>query len=156
LHSQYDNGSYSREGKIHEREPLLINPEDAALRDISSGDTVRIFNDRGACLAGAVVSGDLRAGVVALATGAWFDPVDPGVSGTLERHGNPNVLTADRGTSRLAQGSTAGTTLVQVERAVDDESLAPRPFEPPATLDHSETSVLLGRRSGDGRGETTR
>ena len=42
-------------------------------------------------------------GVVVMATGAWFDPRDA----ALERHGNPNVLTRDEGTSRLAQGCSA-------------------------------------------------
>lgn len=39
-----------------------------------------------------------------MATGAWYDPDDPAASAPLERHGNPNVLTADIGTSRLSQG----------------------------------------------------
>jgi biotin/methionine sulfoxide reductase len=39
------------------------------------GDVVRAFNERGACLAGAVLTDDLRTGVVTLPTGAWFDPV---------------------------------------------------------------------------------
>jgi hypothetical protein len=33
-------------------------------------------------------------------TGAWFDPAE---DGTLERHGNPNILTLDKGSSKLAQ-----------------------------------------------------
>jgi len=37
-------------------------------------------------------------------------------SGTLDRHGNPNVLTLDKGTSKLAQGPISQTTLVEVER----------------------------------------
>ena len=50
--------------------------------------------------------------VVALPDGAWFG--DPG--GNLDPHGNPNVLTLDVGTSRLAQGSSAHTALVEVAR----------------------------------------
>lgn len=52
-------------------------------------------------------------GVVQLSTGAWFDP---DVDLELERHGNPNVLTEDRGTSRLAQGPIAQSCLVQLEK----------------------------------------
>jgi biotin/methionine sulfoxide reductase len=69
-----------------------------------------------------------------LATGAWFDPVEPGNPGSLDKHGNANVLTLDRGTSRLAQGSSAQTTLVQIERFLGE----PPPvtaFEPPILLD---------------------
>ncbi|NIP88752.1 MAG: molybdopterin oxidoreductase, partial [Gammaproteobacteria bacterium] len=54
-------------------------------------------------------------GVVQLSTGAWYDPAEPGVEGTLCKHGNPNVLTRDVGTSRIGQGPSAHTTLVEVE-----------------------------------------
>jgi len=47
---------------------------------------------------------------VSLCTGAWFDPGEDGV----ERQGNPNILTRDKGTSNLGQGSTAHTTMVQI------------------------------------------
>ncbi|MEU6228986.1 molybdopterin-dependent oxidoreductase [Streptomyces sp. NPDC047042] len=141
LHSQYDNGTYSREGKVARREPVLINPVDAGERGIASGDVVRLSNARGACLAGAVVTDEVRPGVVVLATGAWFDPEEPGVPGSLERHGNPNVLTADVGTSRLAQGSTSGTTLVEAERVDPTTAPEPRPFVPPETVEPGSPSA---------------
>ena len=75
-----------------------------------------MWNDRGTCLAGAVVSAGIRPGVVQLATGAWYDPLEPGRIGTLDVHGNPNVLTRDLGSSKLAQGPTAHTALVELER----------------------------------------
>ena len=89
-------------------------------RGISDGDVVRVFNDRGAILAGAVLTDDIRRGVIQISTGAWYDPVEPGAIGSLDKHGNPNVLTLDKGTSRLAQGPSAQTTLVQVEKFVGD------------------------------------
>jgi biotin/methionine sulfoxide reductase len=116
LHSQYDNGGHSLGSKIRGREPVTINPSDAASRGIESGMIVRVYNDRGSCLAGVVLSGDVMPGVVQLSTGAWWDPVQPGQSGTLDRHGNPNVLTADRPCSRLSQGPSALSALVDVER----------------------------------------
>ncbi len=116
LHSQLDNGPLSRTGKIAGREPLWINPADAAARGIAHGDVVRVFNDRGACLAGALVTDAVSAGVVQLQTGAWYDPETPGRAGALDRHGNPNMLTLDKGTSKLAQGPIAQTALVEVER----------------------------------------
>ncbi|MFI9028216.1 molybdopterin-dependent oxidoreductase [Streptomyces sp. NPDC053560] len=129
LHSQYDHGAHSRSGKIHEREPVTVNRQDAAARGISDGDVVRLFNDRGACLAGAALSDDIRPGVLALPTGAWYDPADAGAAGSLDKHGNPNVLTRDLGTSRLAQGPTSGTTLVAIER-YDGEPLPVTAFDP--------------------------
>ncbi|MDX2222506.1 MAG: molybdopterin-dependent oxidoreductase, partial [Rhodospirillaceae bacterium] len=70
LHSQYDNGATAQATKVQGREPAWINPADAAARGIKAGDVVRLFNDRGSCLAGAVVTDSVRAGVVQLATGA--------------------------------------------------------------------------------------
>lgn len=116
LHGQLDNGPVSRASKVNGREPVWINPQDAADRGIADGDVVRLFNERGACLAGAVVTDAMSRGVVQLQTGAWYDPVEPGQIGTLDRHGNPNVLTIDKGTSKLAQGPISQTTLVEIER----------------------------------------
>lgn len=115
LHSQYDNGGHSLSSKIRGREPLRMNPSDAVPRGIENGMIVRVHNDRGGCLAGAVLSEDVMPGVVQLSTGAWWDPVRPGLSGTLDRHGNPNALTADRPCSRLSQGPSAHSALVDVE-----------------------------------------
>jgi biotin/methionine sulfoxide reductase len=130
LHSQMDMGRTSQGSKILGREPMRINPADAARRGIRDGDVVCVFNDRGAILVGAVLSDDLRPGVIQISTGAWYDPEEPGMIGSLDKHGNPNVLTLDKGTSRLAQGSSAQTTLVEVERYVGEP---PRitAFEPP-------------------------
>src|SRR5581483_9670213 len=116
LHSQLDVGAVSRQSKVQGREPLRIHPADAAARGVRSGDVVRVYNDRGACLAGVVVSDRVRPGVVQLSTGAWYDPEDPAVPGSMCVHGNPNVLTLDKGTSRLAQGSVGQLALVEVER----------------------------------------
>jgi biotin/methionine sulfoxide reductase len=116
LHGQLDNGSVSRAAKVNGREPIWINPQDAAARGISHGDVVRVFNERGECLAGAVVTDAMSAGVLQLQTGAWYDPDKPGEVGALDRHGNPNTLTLDKGTSKLAQGPISQTTLVEVER----------------------------------------
>ena len=116
LHGQYDHGVISRKAKIQNREPARIHPEEAASRGICDGDVVRLFNDRGACLAGVRLTASVRRGVIELATGAWYDPLDPHQADSLEVHGNPNVLTRDAGTSKLAQGPTALSCLVQVER----------------------------------------
>jgi len=98
------------------REPCLINPADAAARGIGNGDVVRLFNDRGQCLAGAVVTDDVRPGVVRLNEGAWYDPAEPGSPNTLCKYGDPNVLTPDIGTSRLTQGTSACTAMADVEK----------------------------------------
>lgn len=116
LHSQLDHARTSQNGKINGREPARMNPVDAAARGIADGDYIRLFNDRGACLSVVVLSDDLRPGVIQLPTGAWFNPADPKQPNSLEIHGNPNVLTLDVGTSKLGQGPSPNTTLVDVER----------------------------------------
>jgi biotin/methionine sulfoxide reductase len=116
LHSQLDFGATSLASKVHGREPVRMHPRDAADRGIREGDIVRLYNDRGSCLAGAMLSDALRPGIVQLATGAWYDPKDPAAPTPFCLHGNPNVLTRDAGTSRLAQGCTGQLALVEIER----------------------------------------
>jgi len=116
LHSQLDNGVTSLESKIKGREPVTMHPQDAAVRGLRDGDIVRVFNERGACLAGLIVSDGVRPGVIQLATGAWYDPQHTGEGASMDKHGNPNMLTIDKGTSKLAQGPIAHTALVEVER----------------------------------------
>ena len=130
LHSQLDFGATSLNSKIKNREPVRIHPQDAARRGIRGGDVVRLYNDRGGCLAGAVLSDALRPGVVQLSTGAWYDPEDPTAEKPICVHGNPNVLTRDAGTSKLAQGCAGQLTAIEVERF--DGPLPPvKAFDPP-------------------------
>ncbi len=115
LHSQLDDSAASRAKKIDGREPLSMSPADAHARGIRDGDVVRVFNGRGACLAAAAINAGLRDGVVALPTGAWFDPLS-WEQPAFDKHGNPNVLTADQPASSLSQGCAAQSCLVQVEK----------------------------------------
>ncbi len=114
LHSQLDQSAYSQAGKIAGKEVLSMHPQAAADRGIAEGDIVRVYNERGACLAGVRLDAGMRADVVTLPTGAWFRPSDPESEHSLELNGNPNVLTRDHGTSKLAQGPSAHTCLVEV------------------------------------------
>jgi len=116
LHSHLDHGSHSRKAKIQEREMIMIHPENAKERDFEDGDIVRVFNNRGACLAGVKTNVTLLKNVVQMPTGSWYDPEKPGVIGSLCKHGNVNMLTPDRDTSSLANGPAAHTCLVQIEK----------------------------------------
>jgi biotin/methionine sulfoxide reductase len=87
-----------------------MHPEAAAARSLSAGDIVRVFNDRGACLAALQLDNNRLKDVVSLPTGSWFSQLDD----FTDANGNPNVLTADIGTSKLAQGPSANTCLVEV------------------------------------------
>ncbi len=116
LHSQLDASEYSRAGKVDGREQVAINPRDAARRGIGEGDVVELSNARGRLLAAARLSEAVMPGVVRLSTGAWYDPDETG----RDKHGNPNVLTLDVGTSRFAQGCVAQTCIVQLSGPVTD------------------------------------
>ena len=117
LHSQLDNGSESLKDKIQGREPIKINPKDALFRDLKNGDIVEVYNKRGKCLAGVIISNEVMKGVVFLPVGAWYDPIE---DGSFCVHGNPNVLTKDKGTSSLSQGPSAHSTLVEVKKYLLD------------------------------------
>jgi biotin/methionine sulfoxide reductase len=129
LHSQWDHGETSIDGKVDGREQIGITPRDAAVRNLEPGDVVRVFNDRGVCLAAVAIRRDLIDGVVQLPTGAWWDPAEPG---GMCRSGNPNVLTHDRGTSSMAQGPST-SCLVEVEKYVG-EAPKVRAHDPPILL----------------------
>ncbi len=131
LHSQLDHSPHAKATKIKGRQPITLHPDDATARGIAAGDLVRVFNDRGACLAAARVSDRIRRGVVRLSTGAWFDPADAGSNRPLEKHGNPNALTLDIGASKLSQGCIAQTCLVEIER-FDGPAPAVTAHQPPA------------------------
>ena len=129
LHSQFDNGGVSRAAKINGHEVMVIHPTDAHQRNISDGDIVRVYNDRGSCLCGASLSDNIKLGIILIPTGAWLDPSDD--QRVSCKHGNPNVLTPDLGTSKLSQGPAAHSCLVEVEvwTETDYEITA---FNPPA------------------------
>jgi trimethylamine-N-oxide reductase (cytochrome c) len=116
LHSQMNNTWLRETYEVAGREPLWINSADAESRGIRSGDVVKVYNQRGATLAGAIITDRIRSGVVMLQEGAWYDPDNPGEVGAMCKHGNINLVTIDKGTSKLAQANIANTALVEVEK----------------------------------------
>jgi biotin/methionine sulfoxide reductase len=133
LHGQLDTGRVAAANRVQGREPILMHPEDAAARGLRDGQLVRVFNERGAIAAGLRVTAEIRRGVVAMATGAWWNPARPGATDSPCLHGNPNVLTQDVGTSRLGQGSAAQSCLVEIE-AWPGEAPAVTVHAPPAMV----------------------
>lgn len=116
LHSQMcESEEYRATYTVQGREPVYISPQDAKTRGIADGDLVQVFNDRGKLLAGARISADFPVGVVRIHEGAWYGPQDASV-GALDTYGDPNTLTLDVGTSKLAQATSANTCLVQIEK----------------------------------------
>ncbi|AZI58885.1 hypothetical protein EH165_12785 [Nakamurella antarctica] len=117
LSSQMDMGEPSRAHKVAGRERIRIHPENAAEGGLADGDVVRVSHSKGECLAGVLVTANIRRDVVELPTGAWFDPqiVDGTESASTEtpcaHHGpkhfpaRPRVLRSTRPRSGLASGN---------------------------------------------------
>jgi trimethylamine-N-oxide reductase (cytochrome c) len=124
LHSQMcESAEYRETYTVKHREPAYLNPEDAKQRGIKSGDVIRVFNDRGQLLAGAVISDNYPRGVIRIQEGAWFGPVGKDGSkeggaavGAICSYGDPNTVSLDIGTSKLAQACSAYTCVVDYEK----------------------------------------
>jgi anaerobic dimethyl sulfoxide reductase subunit A len=105
--SQYDNIPWLTELEPH---AILINSVDAQVRGISSGDMVRVFNDRGQIIIQAKVTERIMPGVVDVPQGAWYNPDENGV----DIGGCANVLTKD--TYSPGGSFPYNTCLVQVQK----------------------------------------
>lgn len=116
LHSQLSNTWLKDLYEVNGREPIWINPVDAKKRGIKNGDIVKVYNKRGATLAGAVVTNAVSPNVVRMCEGGWYDPIEPGKVGSMCKHGDVNQLTIDKGTSSLAQANISNTALVEIEK----------------------------------------
>jgi trimethylamine-N-oxide reductase (cytochrome c) len=116
LHSQLAGTKLRELYAVQGREPCRINPQDAAARGIANGDVLRVFNDRGQILTGAVVTDDVMPGVVVISEGGWYDPLDPRQPGTLCKYGDVNVLSRDVGSSKLAQANCGHSIVAEVEK----------------------------------------
>jgi anaerobic dimethyl sulfoxide reductase subunit A len=90
---------------------VFINPADADSRGISSGDRVRVFNDRGETRLACRVTRRIMPGVIAIPQGAWWTPDARGV----DQRGSVNVLTSDRWTP-LAFGNAQHTVMADVRK----------------------------------------
>jgi anaerobic dimethyl sulfoxide reductase subunit A len=110
--------SRARTHSIHGNQPGLarvdpdnvwLHPGDARARGIADGQLVRVFNDRGATVLRAKVTGRIASGVVSIKEGAWFIPNDEGT----DTQGCANVLTSDR--AAPCGATTYNTNWVEVE-----------------------------------------
>ena len=114
LHSQLYYGETSQSEKIAGLAPLGISSIDATASRFAAGDKVRVSNARGAFYAAIHIDDNIMPSVLSIATGAWWDPDEDGIC----RNGNPNAVTQDIGTSDLAQGPSALTCMVAIEKVV--------------------------------------
>jgi len=121
VHSQCDDISWTREaltckvkgwdGYLYE--PIWINPKDAEKRKIKFGDIVKIFNEKGAVLCGAMVWERIMPGAVYVDHGARTDFIIPG---KLDRGGAINLISPTGLTSKRSGGQATSGYLVEVEK----------------------------------------
>lgn len=116
IHSQLDNSFVRKAYKVGNREPVLINDEDAKSYGIKDGDTVEIYNDRGRILCGAVVSKDIMKGVISVEEGAWYDPENIHDKNPVCNAGHINILTSSIPTSTMAQATSVNTCLAAIKK----------------------------------------
>lgn len=138
LHSQMANSARLRAlYMVKDREPVRLNRADAEARGIAEGDLVELYNDRGTVIAGAILSDDIRPGVVSLYEGAWPSLDSKGRCNS----GLANFLTSTQRASGLSQATTANTCLVRLRKCEDPEE-PNRAYRRPEIIDDMEIAAL--------------
>ncbi len=159
VHAQHDDVTWLREIETckiigadgYGYQPLWMNPNDAEKRGIKHGDIVKVYNERGAVLAGAYLTERIIPGALSIDHGARYDPL---AIGEFDRGGAINTITPHKTTSKNATGMACGGFLVEVER-VDLEILRQqypeafrRPYHPAAGL--CLERVMQGEEGNEG------
>lgn len=106
VHSIFDNSPWMEETA---RQEVWMNTEDAALRNLTDGELVKVYNDRGITVLPVKITPRIMPGVVSIPQGAWWTPDADGV----DRRGCINTLTKYHPTP-LAFGNPSHTNLVQI------------------------------------------
>ena len=128
-HAQNDDISWTREiptckvkgydGYLYE--PVWIHPRTAAGRGINNGDIVKIFNERGIVLGGAIVWERIMPGVVYQDHGARADMIAAGPDKGIDRGGANNLIAPAKGTSQNCWGMATSGYLVDVQKVSGEE-----------------------------------
>jgi trimethylamine-N-oxide reductase (cytochrome c) len=90
-----------------------MNPADAEARGVKHGDIVKVFNERGGVLCGALVFERIMPGVISIDHGARADFIIPC---KLDRGGAINTITPAGLTSKHAAGQATSGFLAEVQK----------------------------------------
>jgi molybdopterin guanine dinucleotide-containing S/N-oxide reductase-like protein len=123
-HANNDDITWTREIMTHKvkgwdgymYEPIWINPKDAAKRGIKTGDIVKMYNERGIVLGGAIVWERIMPGAVSQDHGARADMIATGPDEYIDRGGANNLISPPKGTSQNCWGMATSGYLVEVEK----------------------------------------
>lgn len=126
VHAQCDDIPWTREAltcKVkgwdgYMYEPVWMNPVDAEARGIKTGDIVKVFNDRGIVLCGALVFERIVPGAVSIDHGARCDAILPG---KIDRGGAIDLIAPDSVASKNAGGQATSGFLVDVQKPTHAE-----------------------------------
>jgi anaerobic selenocysteine-containing dehydrogenase len=91
---------------------LQIHPDDAESRDLTTGDTARIYNDQGEIHCMVVVNADVKRGVISLPKGLWRH--------STMNESTANALVPDELTD-LGDGACFNDARVEISRIVTTE-----------------------------------
>ena len=147
LHSQLDDVPWFREIKTckvkgpdgYAYEPIWINPVDAEVLGVQSGDIVKMYNERGWVLGGVYVTERIMPHTVLQDHGARIDPIVPGES---DRGGSNNLIAPKAIISKNCAGEVTSGYLVGIEK-VDVFELAKQYPEAFSRKYDPETGVIV-------------
>jgi len=126
VHAQCDDITWTREAPTckvkgwddYMYEPIWINPKDAEKRGIVNGDIVKVHNERGIVLCGAIVWERIMPGVVYVDHGARVDSIIPE---EVDRGGAINLISPYNITSKNCAGMATSGYLVEVNKLSEKE-----------------------------------
>jgi trimethylamine-N-oxide reductase (cytochrome c) len=98
--------------------PIWISPQDAEARGIKNGDIVRIFNERGSVLGGAVIEQRIIPGALRFEKAGGGHHIIPG---EVHQGGNPNCINPEFNFSKNVYGLAATHFLVEIEKVAGNQ-----------------------------------
>jgi anaerobic selenocysteine-containing dehydrogenase len=137
VHAQCDDIAWTREiltCKVtgpdgYKYEPVWMHPQDAAERDIRTGDIVKIYNERGVVLCGALVWERIRPGAIYVDHGARCDFIIPG---KVDRGGAINLISPRGTASKNCLGQATSGYLAEVQKVAEHDYKVWRKMDPQA------------------------
>lgn len=108
-HRKFKDGYYWHTVNIH--------PQDAEKRGIKDEDIIKLYNDRGAVLGIARLTERVKPGVIhTYQASSKYDPLVPGLPGSVEKAGCVNILAPSRMLSKNAPGMAPNSCLIEIEK----------------------------------------